>query len=318
MCDNKPKTGMYAPPYYTAFRCIADRCRHSCCIDWEICIDETTYRKYRQMEHLSKTVKESEDGPCFALREDGRCPHLNADGLCQIILNHGEEYLSEICRNHPRFYNAVNNGSVEAGLGIVCEEACRLILEDETPFALNRIGNGDGGEADRDTDFHALPHRDHIIAVIEEQDSYQAAVAALKTEYALSERYTPDQWLDRFLALEMLDAEWETALQGVRGKSVRTSNGEFAQYQIYYKRLLTYFVYRHVGIADSMEELRARLAFAVLSTDMIRSLFEADPVQELDTLIDWARRYSAEIEYSEDNTAELIFAFESGFYQQQG
>ena len=33
-----------APNYYPAFRCIADKCRHSCCIGWEIDIDPTPAR----------------------------------------------------------------------------------------------------------------------------------------------------------------------------------------------------------------------------------------------------------------------------------
>ena len=30
----------YAPAYYPRFACLADRCRHSCCIGWEIEVDE--------------------------------------------------------------------------------------------------------------------------------------------------------------------------------------------------------------------------------------------------------------------------------------
>ena len=30
------------PNYYDKFKCIANRCKHSCCIGWEIDIDEDT------------------------------------------------------------------------------------------------------------------------------------------------------------------------------------------------------------------------------------------------------------------------------------
>ena len=36
---------LFAPKYYTEFSCIADRCRHSCCIGWEIDIDADTAEK---------------------------------------------------------------------------------------------------------------------------------------------------------------------------------------------------------------------------------------------------------------------------------
>ncbi len=301
---DQSKAGIYAPDYYTAFRCIADKCRHSCCVDWEIYIDDETYAAYRQKGDIAKTIKESEDGPCFALREDGRCPHLNEDGLCNIILSHGEDYLCEICRNHPRFFNFIREGRIEAGLGIVCEEACRLILENEAPFALSQIGELDGEDT---VEFDPLPHRDRVMAMIEASDDFDAAVAALKAAFGLPDPYTPDEWLARFLSLEMLDPAWGRELISMKGRFLRGSGARFGKY---YARLLIYFVYRHVSVAESFDELCARLSFAILSAEVIRSLFEANGGENLDILIDLSHRYSAEIEYSEDNTAELIFAFE--------
>ena len=37
---------LIAPDYYPRFRCIADRCRHSCCVGWEIDVDEESLEKY--------------------------------------------------------------------------------------------------------------------------------------------------------------------------------------------------------------------------------------------------------------------------------
>ena len=34
------------PSYYKTFQCIADKCEHSCCIGWEIDIDEDSYEYY--------------------------------------------------------------------------------------------------------------------------------------------------------------------------------------------------------------------------------------------------------------------------------
>ena len=33
---------LYAPGYYKRFACIASKCRHSCCVGWEIDIDPET------------------------------------------------------------------------------------------------------------------------------------------------------------------------------------------------------------------------------------------------------------------------------------
>ena len=29
-----------APDYYSQFKCIADQCRHTCCVGWEIEVDD--------------------------------------------------------------------------------------------------------------------------------------------------------------------------------------------------------------------------------------------------------------------------------------
>lgn len=309
MFNKKNESGVYAPCYYCDFACVADRCKHSCCIDWEIGIDDLTYQKYTRMGDVFNTVKRSEDGPIFALCENGRCPHLNDVGLCNIILSYGEETLPEICRNHPRFYNLINSRRIEVGLGIVCEEACRLILENEKPFSLVKIEHSDETQINN-CDFDALSQRDYIISVIEADGDFDEKITALTNEFRIPDLYTPDEWLERFLSLETLDGKWKSDLEAMRGKLFRKSSRSADEYGKYYERLLTYFVYRHVSIADSSENLRARLAFAILSVRLIRSFLEEDQTQTPEKLMDWARRYSAEIEYSEDNTAELIFAFE--------
>ncbi len=304
---NKKRT-VYAPSYYQKFQCIADRCGHTCCTDWQVCIDQATYAKYQKMDDMINTIEVGEDGPCFRLCEDGRCPHLNKAGLCSIILSHGAAYLSEICRNHPRFYNRMQNGRTEAGLGIVCEEACRLILEDKTPFFLYKVDELDEeNEADRFASFDSLPQRDRMISMLEENGSLHQKIAALQRAFRLPALLPADGWVDRLLELEILDARWEQDLQSVQGKSF----GLGSQYSPCYLRLLIYFIYRHVSVASNEENLRARLAFCIFSVAVIGLLFEENHGDQLEDLIDWARRYSAEIEYSEDNTDELIFAFES-------
>ncbi len=310
--NTNPPPALFAPAYYSAFRCIADRCKHSCCIDWEICIDEATYEKYKPIESIRTTVEESEDGPCFALTPQGRCPHLTDTGLCRIILTHGEDYLCEICQNHPRFYNDVGYGRREVGLGIVCEEACRLILESDIPLALIKIADlpAEEPEEPEDCAFDALPIRDRIISVIaSHQDSYDERIAALQREFALPDTTLTQEWLDRLLSLEILDEAWERDLSALRQNPLKAHSAADL-YAPDYTRLLTYFVYRHVSVAKQSGDLRARLGFAILSVEVIRALFEANAPQTHDALIDAARRYSAEIEYSEDNTAELIFALE--------
>lgn len=123
------------PSYYKDFKCIADKCTDSCCEKWEIDIDEDTLEFYKSVEgefgeRLRKNIcfSECDDEPShFIQTQDERCPFLNECNLCDIFLNLGEEKLSQICTHHPRFYEWFTN-ITEAGLGMCCEEAARLIL----------------------------------------------------------------------------------------------------------------------------------------------------------------------------------------------
>ena len=137
---------IYAPDYYTQFHCIAEKCTHTCCAGWEIDIDSKSLERYRTLkgplaEELRLSIEES-DPPHFRLTERERCPMLNEQGLCRLILHYGESALCQICTDHPRFRNFWSD-RIEIGLGLVCEEAARLILEAKHPMRLILLENGD-------------------------------------------------------------------------------------------------------------------------------------------------------------------------------
>ena len=84
------------PSFYPAFRCRAERCRHSCCRGWEIDVDEQSSELYRKLpgelgEELRRALFADEEGWHFRLDGEERCPFLEADGLCRLIKRLGEE-----------------------------------------------------------------------------------------------------------------------------------------------------------------------------------------------------------------------------------
>ncbi|BBF43440.1 lysine-N-methylase [Lachnospiraceae bacterium KM106-2] len=122
------------PDYYEQFKCLADRCKDSCCIGWEIDIDEDTYDYYKTVEgefgdRLRSKIMNSEE-PSFILQKGGRCPLLNKDNLCDICIELGESSLCEICTEYPRFTLEYDH-TREKCLGLSCEEAGRLIFLDD-------------------------------------------------------------------------------------------------------------------------------------------------------------------------------------------
>ena len=137
-----------APAYYNDFACIASACRHSCCIGWEVDIDDESAERYAEMRHpYASAIRDSIEGepPHFVLSEGERCPHLDASGLCRIITECGEESLCQICTDHPRYRNYYD-GVVEIGLGLSCEEAARLVLESEVGFLVSDSEDMSGAE----------------------------------------------------------------------------------------------------------------------------------------------------------------------------
>lgn len=128
---------LYSSDIFENFKCIGSRCKDNCCkMGWDIEIDSKTLEFYSKLpppvNRLFLSNIYEDDGDYYICQKDG-CPFLNKDGLCSLQLKYGEQNISEICREHPRFYQWFGNYK-EAGVGLCCEEACRLILEHPKPI----------------------------------------------------------------------------------------------------------------------------------------------------------------------------------------
>lgn len=167
------KMTVFAPDYYTGFRCIAEACRHSCCVGWEIDVDPDTAERYQTMdgalgEKLRRCVS-MDPLPHFILSAGERCPFLTDQNLCEIILQAGEGLLCQICADHPRFRNYWSD-RVEIGLGLACEEAARLILTSPHPLRLVPLSGETDEEAEIPSEEESalLRRRDQLLASVSE------------------------------------------------------------------------------------------------------------------------------------------------------
>jgi len=120
------------PDYYKEFKCSSSRCKHNCCIGWEIDIDEQTLSKYSLLDgklasKLKDCIDKNSGDAHFILDDDDRCPFLCEDGLCELIKEAGDDLLCDICNEHPRYHNYYSD-RVESGIGLCCEEAARIIV----------------------------------------------------------------------------------------------------------------------------------------------------------------------------------------------
>ena len=297
---------IFAPDYYPHFRCIADQCRHSCCIGWEIDIDPETRARYAAIDgeigrRLAEVIDDGEECACFRLTADERCPMLRSDGLCELILTLGEDALCQICTDHPRFRNFIGLRT-EIGLGLCCEAAGRLILAAETPMRMiPHADDGDMSTLSRE-EAEFLARRDAALAQIaDEAHPLDTRMAALLSQSGAS--LPPcgmDTWREIYRSLERLDPAWDAVLD-----TLTDAPPSDAAWEKSFARLLEYFLYRHLPAALDDGRYAARIAFCVLSTEVIRALF-AQGEQTLDRLVELARLYSAEIEYDEENVECLL------------
>lgn len=304
---------IFAPSYCQNFKCIADKCKHSCCIDWEINIDEKTYDKYKSensdfAKEILKNTKKTKSGAHFLLDKNGRCKNLDCNGLCKIITELGEDYLSDICRLHPRFFNYVGE-RIEMGLGLSCEEAVRLTLTDGKSFTLVKIGENEEENVNEASDFDALAERDGLISFFESADgTCNEKIKSTAEKYGISsDFYNVSEWIDYLLALEILDEEWRTLLESSKIKEQKTTPRSIGPYV---ENLFKYLVFRHVSTATSELSFVSRLAFSLLGVSLVIYLFEREEKMTESRLFEIVRLFSSEIEYSEENTESLIFELE--------
>lgn len=86
---------------YDEFRCVADRCDFTCCREWKIAVDDSTYEKWKGAA-LTKHTLIQDGSRVIGLTDERLCPFLTPDSLCRLVLEHGDEMLSGTCRRFPR------------------------------------------------------------------------------------------------------------------------------------------------------------------------------------------------------------------------
>ncbi|MBR5780088.1 MAG: flagellin lysine-N-methylase [Clostridia bacterium] len=290
---------LYAPKYYNQFKCIADKCEHSCCIGWEIDIDDGALEGYKALEcGYGKIINDSisfDGTPHFKLCEGDRCPHLDEKGLCRIILNVGEDHLCGICREHPRFYNYTD--VAEVGLGMSCREAARLVLSSTDYAKTEEIGNVDGKKAE--LTFNGRIERARVYSILQSDGiDYCDKLQKIHSEYEI-ELLDDAFYIDLLSELEYLDEAHRELFMNYSADKRAVGT------EAYLERALAYFVYRHCTEALDSEDFRARLAFCLFCERLLSSLAVSQGVCDLNGMATLASIISEEIEYSEDNTESL-------------
>lgn len=311
------------PAFFDEFRCIASKCTDNCCIGWEIDIDDESMKRYNSVEgifgdELRSKIKKSSDGSnCFLLDEKDRCSFLDENNLCRIISNKGEGYLCDICREHPRFYNWFP-GVTECGLGLCCEEVCRIIVEEQDSISL--IEENDGEEiilddkqdiADSDSYIYLSAFRDVLFTILsDERKTFQEKIVRVLTE---TEKFTSEkvkirnikEILKLYSETEPIDNEWIQYITSLSAFAEGKNVGEIinnTRKNSLYSRILSYLLYRHFINCVYDGQVKNRVCFCVeaIVFIMLCDIMSEDSINNV-------KRWSKQIEYSEENTELLIY-----------
>lgn len=314
------------PDFYDKFKCIADRCSDTCCIGWEIDIDEASQAAYRKVESPfgDRLRANIEDGH-FKLLPHDRCPFLDKSNLCEIYRNLGEGALCDICREHPRFVE-VYGDIMERGLGLCCEEAARLLLEGEGPLA---FVTEECDEPEDELDEDDIEIRNEVLY----EREWMFDTLAKKSEpfgnrlynvfgYTGEKPFAPfesaNELYETLSKTVSFGPAWDSALERI--KSRIDTAGDTLQDEGFFSetestRLLAYLIYRHYAksLFEGLEQ--GKLQFTLFFWNVVRfftrELAGATDNQNAANLkIGAIKILSRQLEYCEENMNLVEIALE--------
>lgn len=307
------------PDYYNKFKCIAEKCTDNCCIGWEIDVDSNTYEKYNNLNdcfgiRIKENIILSDDGNfTFKLDKNERCPFLNEKNLCDIIIEKGEDFLCDICREHPRFHNCFGNRR-ETGIGIGCIAAAEIVISQKhkTEFVTYQC---DEPELEIDYDQNFLDYlkkiRNDIFAILQNRnknlnerlseillygEKMQSEIDGIeyKTTVDFTKNYVFSDYKNMLKKLLPLNDQWTCAVESLEEKSIAEIN------TTEYEQLAVYFIYRHFISSVYDSDIISRIKFTVLCCLTIFWISDTYSLAEKACLV------SKEIEYCSENIDLLL------------
>ncbi len=317
------------PEYCRDFRCIAGKCRDSCCKGWEIDIDSDTAAYYESVGgEFGKRLRNNIRDGSFVLTEDERCPFLNKEGLCDIYTELGEDKLCRICSDHPRYFEWFD-GLKEGGVGLCCEAAAELILS--RPFALSETDIPDEGAAGcYDEELFALifSARSEMLNILGNEDIPLADALCRILDIAADvqesidmpfpdvETDGSDDALSRIFSclteLEPIDENWLPYI-----KECTDSFGYMPEHSsstdLYLRRIAQYLIFRYLLKSVYDGKILGYAKLAAVSCIVIERLYRYSALKKgrcsLSDCAETAKNYSKETEYCEENMEKLLELF---------
>lgn len=300
----------YVLNYYSEFKCIAEKCKHTCCAGWEMYIDANSLSEYKKCNsEFSYKLKQGIDfkRSKFKRSKFKRCAFLNDKGLCEIIMNLGENSLCQVCRDHPRFRSFFDDRT-EMGLGFCCEESARIILCFDDKIEPVLISD-DKKQAEIDfIQKNILEFRKKALEILQDRaininDRIDSLLSLCNADFSECDF---KKIIKTFLSLEKLDRGWAKTLKTLPKTFIKNTEQNLSHYC---EQFLVNSLYRYLSDAEDTMWVRARAVACVFAWWLIKSIIsikQAESQYLLNLTIDVVRAYSAEVEYSTKNLNKLF------------
>ena len=206
------------PDYYDRFSCTADQCPITCCQEWKISVDEHTNKCWKKLAPPADTIPAKtrlsayttfKDGTrVIALNQDHRCPFLSKEKLCKLVLEHGDQVLSETCQVFPRETHTFDTHE-EQSLMPCCPAVIDLWKDCETlhfpevsdqwfQTESDRNSAALDGSSDDVSDALLFQLRSKLIALMQRSDRTPSQ-ALMESFYILLELYQNEDWNEETL-----------------------------------------------------------------------------------------------------------------------
>ncbi|MBQ6297300.1 MAG: flagellin lysine-N-methylase [Selenomonadaceae bacterium] len=210
----------FQPEYVSKFKCDGGKyCLNNCCErEWNINIDDATYKKYSRLKPKSKAKEITSRMKFYSKRgnyviklKENCCPFLTKKSLCRLQLEHGEEFLSMTCATYPRRTNSFGT-FFERSLTLTCPVAAEMILFAQEPMKFEFVEVPDEVHSKHGRiEMEKLPFKEHDAEIARE---IQIAMISILQE----RRFTINQ---RLIALGLfLDNLEETISSGTDNESI--------------------------------------------------------------------------------------------------
>lgn len=319
---------IYTKPYfYDNFKCKADKCTDTCCAGWEVDIDSESYEKYKSVsgefgKRLNDGIEFDGEQACFKLCENDRCIFLAKNGLCDIYSELGEEYLCEICREHPRFYDFFD-GITEMGLGLCCEKVCEMIFASERKVTFESYEDGKDSIDEEDEVYFYIREKCFEIICNREKsfwnrifDLIEYAVSVQNDIFADEYNFEPEKDIKEvffavvkmFAETEPINDEWECFIKEIQNnfEKIFSVRNDVRFKEPEYEQILTYILYRHFMKSRFSGNILSAVCFGIVSIIFIylsdcKIFSEKNEYTDSDR-INNVKLWSKQIEYSEENT----------------